>query len=287
MMSLLENLPRTRLKIFLAQLLYKIVRTFTRSPFVVVRRGGIRYALDLSEGIDLSIFLFGGFQQHVYANPRLACITGPATIIDVGANMGCMSLLLAQRFPSARIHAFEPTGYAWAKFRRNLELNPDLAGRILPVQQFVSDAAAPAPDIKAYASWKVDGSRCGQRHPVHLGTVQTAEGVPAVTLDAYCAAKQISNVALIKIDTDGHELKVLHGARTVIGMQRPLVIFEIGGYVLTEQGITFDDYLAYFQGLNYDLYDCVTNKAILDTNWRSLIPRYGTVDLLAVPRESV
>lgn len=280
-----ECLQRTTLKIFGARVLNKIVRLFVRDPFVCVKRRGIWYELDLNEGIDLAIFLFGSFQKHVYLN-RLLKIDGPGTIVDVGANIGSMSLMFAKTFPEARVYAFEPTQYAYTKFRRNQDLNPDLAGRITLVQSFISDVPTPNHDIKAYASWRVGGAKDhGEQHPVHLGTVKAADGVAATTLDAYSAQNSLTDIRLIKIDTDGYESQVLQGAKLIIKTQRPYVLFEVGVYVMDEQGIDFDWYLSFFEGLGYVLYDSLTSRLITRHNWLEIIPRYGTVDVLAVPAE--
>jgi FkbM family methyltransferase len=286
-LHLVENVPRTKLKILLASILYRVVRVFFRSPIVVAQRKGIRYALELSEGIDLAIFLFGGFQRHVYTNHRLAGITGEATIIDVGANMGCMSLMFAKQFPDAQIHAFEPTSFGVNKFQRNLELNPELASQIILVQQFVSDVTMENPKMKAYASWKVDGSSNGMRHPIHWGTIRPTEGIASITLDSYCVNNGLRNVRLIKIDTDGHEFQVLKGACGVIASQRPLIIFELGQYVMTEQGIDFSHYLMFFRGLAYEMHSCVDGVLLDSSNWRRKVPKFGTIDVLAVPSQNV
>jgi tRNA G46 methylase TrmB len=122
----------------------------------VVTRKGIRYELDLSEGIDLSIFLFGNFQKHVFNSSYFKCSENPI-IFDIGANIGHMTLTYAMRFPEAKIFAFEPTDFASKKLKRNLELNPALAKNVSVVKAFVSDKTELVSDIKAFASWKVDG----------------------------------------------------------------------------------------------------------------------------------
>ena len=48
----------TKFKIKIASLLYKVVRVFYKTNIIVRKRKGINYELDLSEGIDFSIFLF-------------------------------------------------------------------------------------------------------------------------------------------------------------------------------------------------------------------------------------
>ena len=58
-----NKLPITKIKIAIARILYKTVKIFIRNNPIDVKRAGINYELDLTEGIDLSIFLFGGFQN--------------------------------------------------------------------------------------------------------------------------------------------------------------------------------------------------------------------------------
>lgn len=279
---MLPALP-TRAKISLAHLLYRIVRLFHRHDQVQVTRSGIHYRLDLSEAIDLSIFLTGSFQSHVAGNSFLE-LQGPICILDIGANVGSMSLAFAKRYPQAQIISFEPTDYALAKFRVNLGLNPLLAERVEVIQAFLSDAATPHHELKAYASWKVGGAKDGAaRHPIHCGGLKTIAGVPVTTLDEFCAGRKLAPIGLIKIDTDGHEHKVLEGARQVIAKHRPHVIFEVGQYVMEEGGITFEWYLEYFDRLGYRLSNISDKRAITRDNWKRQIPKFGTIDVLSTP----
>jgi FkbM family methyltransferase len=281
MRRLINRLPITRIKIFLARILYRIVHLVYPRDMRIVVRGGIKYELDLSEGIDLSVFLFGNFQRHVSQNERLS-LPEDAVIFDVGANSGIMTLQFAHLAPDGRVYAFEPTFYAFAKLMRNLELNPELAQRVVPIQSFVSSNTSAQPDITAYASWKVGGKTEGTEHRVHGGTPKSTEGVPAVSVDDFCEQNNIARLDFIKIDTDGHELEVLKGARKVIGKFRPAIIFEIGMYVMTERRIDFPDYLDFFDSLNYSLFNSSNFRQINAGNYQKHIPLKGTIDVLAL-----
>ena len=94
-MGLLNRLPLTRVKIGIARILYKGLPPRYRKQKQRITRGGIRYEADLSEGIDLSLFLFGGFQKHV-THSRFVEIPEDAVILDVGANIGVMTLQFAK-----------------------------------------------------------------------------------------------------------------------------------------------------------------------------------------------
>lgn len=269
------------MKIFGAWILYRLVRLVIRGDRHVIVRNGITFEVDLSEGLDLSVFLFGRFQRHV-ANNRRVRLEDAAVILDVGANVGMMTLQFARTVPAGRVYAFEPTHYAFAKLTRNLELNPELAARVTPVQTFVSSKSRADPHLTAYASWKVDGTRTGGEHQIHRGSPRSAEGVGAIALDDFCDRRQIARVDFIKIDTDGHELEVLQGARGILRRFRPIVIFELGLYILRERNIRFDEYLDFFAGLGYSLLEGRSLKTIDGDNYLRRIPSRGTVDILAL-----
>ena len=59
------------------------------------------------------------FFQGVYEHP----LGNPETILDLGANCGCATLVFAARYPKARIAAVEPHPSNLAALRENLHLN--------------------------------------------------------------------------------------------------------------------------------------------------------------------
>jgi len=275
----------TRIKILLARGLYCILHLFLRRDIQRVRRGNVEYELDLSEGIDLSLFLFGNFQGHVIGK-NLFKLPEEAIIFDVGANIGSMSLQFAQIVPKGHVYAFEPTNYAYAKLIRNLALNRELARRISPVQSFVSDRTEANPQLNAYASWKVDNSP-HRKHPLHGGIIKSAESIPSVTLDDFCLEQDIDRVELIKIDTDGHEFSVLEGACKTIEKFRPYIIFEAGLYVFAERGVEFKQYMEFFTAYNYSLIDSKNGRKVSLKNYHQRIPQRSTTDIIAIPPNAV
>jgi FkbM family methyltransferase len=276
-----------QLRVICARVLYHFAMLGRKSKRVV-RRGHITYEVDLAEGLDLSLYLFGSFQEHVTSN-RWVALPDDAVVLDVGANFGVMTLAFAKAFPKGRVIAFESTHYAIGRLRRNLELNPDLAARVETVQSFVSDHADSNPDLVAYASWRVDGLTTGREHPVHVGTPQphSTDGVPSITVDEFVSSRNLDGLDLLKIDTDGHELGVLRGARETIRKYRPLVIFEVGLYPMEERGVTFPDFAADFGSLDDSLFDAKTERPVSEANYRKIIPPRATTDLVAVPSEKI
>jgi len=281
MKRLINRLPITKIKIFFGRILYHMVHLIYREDKRTIVRNRIKYEIDLSEGIDLSMFLFGNFQRHVSQNKYLS-LSQDAIIFDVGANFGVMSLQFAKLVPWGKVYSFEPTFYAFSKLRKNLELNPELAKRIVAIQSFVSSSTSEEPGIEAYASWKVGGTVKGVKHQVHGGIAKSTDGIGAVSLDDFCEQNEIKRLDFIKIDTDGHELEVLKGAKKVISKFNPVIIFEVGIYVMEERNIDFSDYLEFFDSLDYSLFNSKNSKRINAYNYHKHIPLRGTIDILAV-----
>lgn len=282
MISILNNLPLTRIKLFIARMLYFLVKPFYGTNKRIIKRGGLNFEVDISEGLDLSLFLFGNFQKHVSDNKYIS-IHEKSVVFDVGANVGIMSLNFAKKAVNGKTYAFEPTHYALQKLKRNLELNPDIALSIEVINTFVSSEEKKTANIKAFSSWKIDKKIGEGQHPVHGGTAMSTEGVPTITIDEFVENRQIDKLDFIKIDTDGHEFDVLSGAKKSIASLKPQIIFELGQYVMKDRGISFMDYESFFKKLNYALSDAANNKSITSVNYDNMIPRKGTIDVLALP----
>lgn len=277
---------RTRSKLRIARLLYHLVTPFYGKEKRIIRRGGLKFEVDISEGLDLSLFLFGNFQKHVTEN-KFIDLEEDSVILDIGANVGIMSLNFARKAPQGKVFAFEPTRYALKKLKRNVNLNPELASVIEPVNSFLSSYEKKREDIKAYASWRIDKKVGQDQHQIHGGTSMPTEGVPTMTVDEFANENGIDRIDFIKIDTDGHEYDVLLGAEYSIQRLRPQIIFELGDYVMEERGISFQDYADYFNRLNYFLSNASNNAPINKSNFTSIIPRLGTIDVLALPVENL
>jgi len=275
-------LPITKIKIFGAKILYKCATLFVGKEMRIVERNGIKYEVDLSEGIELSMFLFRRFQSHIINNSVLR-IQKDYTIFDIGANVGLMTLQFAKLASEGKVYSFEPTHYALARLKRNLSLNPAIAEKVTVINSFVSEHSEKNAKIVAYSSWKVNGERDKNEHPVHLGTPKNTEGVGSISLNDFVENEKIEKIDFIKIDTDGHEYEVFKGADKAIAKYRPKIIFEIGLYIMHEKNIDFDFYFNYFQKLNYKLIDSKTDKVIDLSNYKKYIPMNGSTDLIAVP----
>ncbi|MDI1282977.1 MAG: FkbM family methyltransferase [Reyranella sp.] len=139
-----------------------------------------------------------------------------ALCLDVGANIGATCLTLAVQRPDVRIIAFEPVPENADCLRRNIQTNS--ITNIDVVQAAASD-------------------RRGVLHITNNGPWSTVTpGAPiqcrAIPLDDYAE----SDVAFVKIDTEGHEPFVCAGARSLFIRHQPIVLMEFNSWCLLVRG---------------------------------------------------
>ena len=248
---------KTRAKIVLARYAYSVVSGARRivglGDKCRVVRHGIVYELDLSEGIDFSIFLLGSFELST-ARALQRLIRPGMTVLDIGANIGAHTPPMAELVgPSGKVLAFEPTTYAFAKLGRNLALNPDLAGRVRAFQYFLASTPGAAVPEAIYSSWPLPST--AGAHPEHLGQPKDTTAAETHTLDEVLAREGIANIDLVKIDVDGFECEVLSGASTTLRSDRPIFVMELAPYVLRERGTSLDALLGLLLPLGYRFLD--------------------------------
>lgn len=214
----------------------------------VVCRRGLRWGLDLNEGIDFSIFLLGGFELSTRKVFRRIVRPG-MTVVDIGANVGAHTLPLAQMVGDAgKVVAVEPTDWAFRKLRANLALNPDLLERVIPLQAMLVGSSGEFLPDAIFSSWPLEARNPDNLHPVHLGRAMSTQGAEAVTLDDLLGRMCISNVDVIKLDVDGFELGVLKGASGVIAANKSIrIVMELAPYLFSEGPDSIEELLSVFQ----------------------------------------
>ena len=221
------------------------------STKLTARRREIVYGLDLSQGIDLYIYLFGAFEITTTAALQRLVKSGD-TVVDIGANVGAHTLHLAKAVGSSgKVFAFEPTAFAYGKLQRNLALNPGLASSVTVVQCFLGDGGVSIPG-SIPSSWPLASE--AELHDKHGGELMATSGASTVELDRYLADANVARLDLIKLDVDGYECSVLAGARRSMERWKPIVVLELAPHVLEEQGTSVEKLLSFFIPLGYKLF---------------------------------
>lgn len=271
----------------IARVLVPVRRMVGLGAIADVERGKVRWRLDLTEGIDLAIFLFGVFEKDTVEQFRRWIRPG-ATVLDIGANIGAHTLQLARLVGDiGRVIAFEPTDYAFEKLRFNLSLNPALQTRVVAEQTMLLESDRGEGPSELFSSWPLSSSSKGL-HPRHFGRSMTCDGASRTTLDAYVAGAGLSSVSLIKLDVDGHEWAVLKGAAGTIERFRPPIIMEMAPYVLDEVEGRFEAVLEILERADYELRSFPSNRPLelRAEEIRRAVPDGCGINVLARPKET-
>jgi len=279
----------TKTKVALAALAYRSIalarRAVGKGNHAIVRRGGSRWALDLDEGIDFSIYLLGGFEKSTAATLRQLVKPGDIAF-DIGANVGAHTLGLARSVgPQGQLFAFEPADFAFAKLNQNLSLNPDLASRTQAFQLLLGEANTSHAQPEIYASWPLENAH--GVHPKHRGRLVSTSGASIDTLDHFVERHHVTQLNLIKLDVDGHELPVLRGASAVLANLRPTLVMELSPYVHAEEHNSFDDLVNLLKSARYRIEDAASRRSLLlDTAaLERLVPDGASINVVALPSE--
>ncbi len=218
--------------------------------------GHVDVCLNLNEDLDRKWYFWGylGYEpEGVQAICHLIDQRHYSTIIEVGANIGLYSLLMAaaaqKHNPSAVVYTFEPFATVYEALQSNIRRNPTLS--VMPHQIAVCDTTGHVtlhipedPRAKTNASL-VKG----------LFRQAGAIDVPSITLDAFAESQKLSKVDFVKLDCEGAEPAVLAGAKAIIQRDSPDFLIE----VLPECERSLQQY---FDGLGYCYYH-VTSMGLI------------------------
>jgi FkbM family methyltransferase len=204
---------------------------------------------------------------------RVARKSPEAMAIDVGAHIGAFARELLDSGLYGRVIAFEPNPANLAELEALAASKPALTlvkkgvGAREGVADFHHD----------------DNTATGSLLPYVAGYDSKGEArtirVPVVTLDGYLSQQPAPPpVALVKIDTQGHDLAVIHGASATLASDRPFVIAEVIYLPLYEGQSTPESIFEAMAAQGYETYTLFNIHATVEG-------RMAFADALFVPRE--
>jgi FkbM family methyltransferase len=155
----------------------------------------------------------------VYAGEgRANCV-----VLDVGANVGNYAREILSIAPDVSLHCFEPHPANLAKLRSSVES--------LGVQVVPCAVGSTNETMELFDYSDADGSSHASVYKEVFEKIHrrphVSHTVDVVTIDGYVQRAGITRIALLKVDTEGHELAALVGAEgTLRGGRIDVVQFE-------------------------------------------------------------
>lgn len=144
-------------------------------------------------------------------------------IIDVGANIGTISLWLAQMKPLGKIYSFEAQRQVFYQLCGNIALN-----NLYNVEAFnyaigYGNYYITVPEPNYFSNHDFGTfSLIEEKIP----TTEKSLTVPLINLDQFVTDFKLKQVDLIKIDAEGMDLDVLKGSKNILEQFSPTIYIE-------------------------------------------------------------
>lgn len=153
-------------------------------------------------------YVFNEFQGGIVQK-----IVSDGVILDIGANIGNHTLYFANEGNAHKVIAFEPVWETFQILQRNILLNH--------LEHVVELHQCGLGDDEGYAN--IYGYNYSNTGGTPLNIVKEAGAIAIHSLDSF---KIQGKIALIKIDVEGMEIKVLQGATDTIKRHKPYILIE-------------------------------------------------------------
>jgi FkbM family methyltransferase len=220
-------------------------------PFLLKRNYG-DFELYYSRGTSLiERIKHGDLYEKDLSEAIINTLTQKKTpiFLDIGANIGLITLNVLGKVPDAKIYAFEPGPHQHSLLSKTVEKN-NLSGKVILHKKALSNqtgkrlfAIHNTPDVSGDGFF--DTGRAGPTKNIL---------VDCITLDDWWIATGKADIIAIKIDTEGGELFVLQGGTKMISRCHPTLFLEIWPENLKPYPYDAEDILCWLNENKYALY---------------------------------
>lgn len=171
------------------------------------------------------------------ACPTIECI------LDIGANVGTMTVAFKRYFSDARVFSFEPVPSTFSELDANTAHLPGvtcccaaMGGAVGQAQIFLTEDSS--------------GSTL-----VRPNNFRKAVDVEVMTVDSFAEKHGLKRIDILKSDTEGYEMEVLVGAREVLAAERVrFVLVECGFHPGDRRHTLFDELRDYLLPLGFRVF---------------------------------
>jgi FkbM family methyltransferase len=199
-------------------------------------------------------------------------------VFDVGAHVGHWCEVVLAINPALEVHAFEPARDSFAA----------LAAKRLAQVKISNIGLGAATGTRELFSFGADTQlrslyrREGLEDDYKLETPVAGERIGLITLDDYCAAHGVERIDYLKIDTEGHDLQVLRGARAMLDRRAIRIVqFEYGQANIESRDL-LKDFFAFFRDYGFNLHKIHAEGYSLHLRYNARLDNFQYQNWLAV-----
>ena len=185
-------------------------------------------------------------------------------VYDIGAWTGKGTTLLFSRLvgESGLVYAFEPCDVNFRKLIKNTRNK----GNIISYNQGLGDKVEERTLIvPSRKQGRASMNKNIQQSFLRNGESCKLTHVLICTLDALIREDNLQPPDLVKIDTEGMELKILKGMINTIRMWKPQLLIELHGIGKESKIVNANNIITFLLSKNYNLYHVEARKKIINT----------------------
>ncbi|GAB5537192.1 MAG: FkbM family methyltransferase [Rubricoccaceae bacterium] len=233
----------------------RLADVLSEDPVITVPEFEGEFQMDIRSHLLQRLVLDESYESHlIQLCKRYVPVDRDA--IDVGANAGLFSVLLATLAPERRVLAVEPSTAMIARLRSNISRN-GVDGRVEVFEGALAEAEGTA-QLQGIDGLEEYGTLGTLAHPaLQSHTTTRSETVETISLDSLVAKHGLSP-GFIKVDVEGAEARVLNGAQETLRRHRPVLLTELDDTLLKANGSSALEVFELLDRANYDLFDPMT-----------------------------
>lgn len=171
-------------------------------------------------------------------------------VLDIGANVGLVTLGIISSCPSVKVVAFEPAPFQCSLLENTISAN-DLIDRV-QVQKVALGRSRGKMQFSTHIG--IDASGLDGFFDTGVGGLAVQIIIDVDTLDNWWIANGSPSINIIKLDTEGSELWVLQGAVQVLQTCRSILFIEIWPDHLKHYPYSLQDIIVWLANCGYVLY---------------------------------
>ncbi len=200
--------------------------------------------LNPTEHIQQQLFWYGYYEKSL--GDVLKNIIKPGDVfLDIGANIGYFSLLIANNVPTAKVISFEPVREIFESLKGNIAIN-----NIKNVTAFNAAIGELKEEKELFISGLDNLGMSSFQQPENFSGKK--ETVQVLTIDEWFERAGLAKIDVVKLDVEGSELPALKGMKEILQNFKPIVIVEINPETLSMFGLAPDDIYNYLSKFNFD-----------------------------------
>ena len=231
-----------------------------KHQFKIFYRPGTADEAVLEESFDHDIFFPGTPEYHPKADH---------IIIDIGAHIGCFSLLAASKVPAGKVYSFEPAQDTYQLLKKNIQSNDFSNISSFQLAVAANNGAATLYHDIVTGNWG---------HSIVKRLSGDTEQVDCITLEDFINRENLSHIDFIKFNCEGSEFGIIMNTPYEVLQKVKCMLILYHGYL--EDSITKEQMANYLIKAGFHIHYRRRNKD--DDSGSMIAYRAGFMENIAV-----